>query len=108
MKKETLKGVELTIVTDDIDGMGRDQLTEGLGLRKSGDKQFIFTKAPRQRVSLRRNPRIYSGTVVHSSLRKDGKYGISAVVVLEGDLALQHKIARVELDEVFEKLGVLA
>ena len=107
MRTEILKNIELTIVTDGIETMGQEQLTEGLGLRRSGDKQFIFTKAPKSRSHLQRNPRIYSGRVVHSSLRKDGKYGISAVVTLEDNLAKQQKIAQRELDEVFQKLGVL-
>ena len=108
MKKETFKNVELTILTDEMDSMALNQLTEGMGMRKNGDRQFVFTKAPRQRVPQRKNPRIYSGSVVHTTLRKDGRYGISAYISTAEDLSLLHKVARAELDEVFDKLGALA
>ena len=100
--------MELTIITDEAEVMTPDCLTEGLGLRRSGDKEFVFTKAGSQRAVLPRNPRIYSGAVVHSSLRKDGKYGISAVIDLSADLERQHRLALAELDEVFDKFRMLA
>ena len=108
MRKKTIENVRLTLICDDIDGIQREQVTEGFGLRKNDDREFIFTKAPRPRAYCKRNPRIYSGMVVHSSLRKDGKYGVCACIDLAGDFKAQEKLALRELKEMFKKLKELA
>ena len=107
MKKETIKGVNLTLITDDNDGVKKEQLTEGLGIRKKNDKEFVFTKAPRQRVYCKKNPRIYNGAVVHSSLRKDGKYGLSACIDPVRDFRIQECVATTEFFEALKKIGAI-
>ena len=107
MRKEILENTRLELVYDENDWVPSDQIMEGLGVLKGAYDTFVFTKTPKERTNGRRNPRLYNGSVVHSSLRKDGQYGICMCLNPTENWDVQCLLARKELKDCLEKLEAM-